>query len=288
MSAPTDAEIKEAEAAIKEAEQLFGFKSIEVAERLERCARLLRQVKSRGLDVANMEARAKVIRSEQVKVPDALPQTKPLKSETGTKKCPFCAEIIQKEAVLCRFCKKELKAKPAKPNAIGLAPLVLAIAVFAWMLFANPGNSVLNAIMPKSKISGAAWVTKSAGQSEIQRGMEIALCNESVAVRIAQTKQEIDRQVSETDNPSTYLGLGVELPSFSKVVAREAVKIAKTDIDGKYIFTDVLPGKYYLYAAYANDFSVAYWLLPIEVGIAQEMKVDLDNGNMAAVYNKND
>ncbi len=72
--------------------------------------------------------------------------------------------------------------------------------------------------------------------------------------------------------------------AMSRLQPRESV----TDIDGKYILSEIPGGRYYIYARHATDYSVVEWLIPIVVDKSENMACDLFNEKAILIENKKD
>jgi hypothetical protein len=81
----------------------------------------------------------------------------------ATKPCPFCKEEIQEEAVLCRFCKTDLREKEAAPPASAAPPkksnsaMIIVIVICAVL-----GLCVVGGILAAMLLPAVARATRNA------------------------------------------------------------------------------------------------------------------------------
>lgn len=108
-------------------------------------------------------------------------------------------------------------------------------------------------------------------------------------VRIS-TDQMLD--MMEKNNPEALhpklTGFGQlrsALPAIISYVATKAVRVCKSDINGKYELTEIAPGDYQIFASYDTAFSKGFWLIPVSISPGLQSKLDLDNSNMTAIFN---
>jgi hypothetical protein len=127
------------------------------------------------------------------------------------------------------------------------------------------------------EVEGGSWIIRGTGSSDILRGLPIYLCNGKVATAL--------EPVSEPKT-ADYFGLSESLTSMEPIVSKSAIQTTSTDIDGKYKFTKVEPGSYFVYAPLQTSFSVGYWLIPVQIEKGTHQKIDLYNTSMKSMYNK--
>lgn len=219
------------------------------------------------------------------------------------KKCPFCAETIRAEAVVCRFCQRNLKPKSGMgvvTRIVGFAILAL-IAVRAITMLGgaikNPQEAesspipAANVFATKGSIDGGAFISWEIRGSEVLRGQDIALCKDSF--KLSFDADPFLREMSKDRyTPMEAEDFKLAMSRLTTLFRTDRVAQTATDIDGKYKFADIEPGNYNLVSIYVHDETFgrsrnckgcAYWIVPVTVSEGSA-HCDLKNNNMTGTF----
>ncbi len=138
-----------------------------------------------------------------------------------------------------------------------------------------------------ASIVGQAIIELNVGVKQYLKGMELVLLPESVAGEIKEIRNT--RWLESASRLNFNAGYEyLDLAAMGTHAVTHALDRARTDAEGKYFFHHVEPGHYRIYAQYKSRYAAGYWLIPIHVvSPTDTIKVDINNGNLEEIYNRN-
>lgn len=191
--------------------------------------------------------------------------------------------------------------------------LAFVAGIVVALLFQG-GSRSLHALFERTgTITGGAYFSESPGKSEILRGLQIALCRPTFKSEVATSLERFSSCQASTEKAQGNINLAfiqsgglvslqlLSLMKFSQiapsmcyntektdlqvldmVAAKTAIKVVRSDVEGKFEIQDIPPGEHLLCATNWTPSSAAYWLVPISVINTKPIHIDLNNYNMTA------
>jgi hypothetical protein len=195
--------------------------------------------------------------------------------------------------------------------------ICLGVAFVAGVVVAlliQGGSRSLHALFERTgTITGGAYFSEAPGRSEMLRGLQIALCRPTFKSEITNSLERFSSCQASTEKAQGELDLAVlqsggwvpplllsvmkvrqaaasicyytartDLQLFDQLAAKAAIKIVKSNVEGKFEIHDILPGEYVLCATNWTPTSAAYWLVPVPVVTTKPIQIDLSNSNITA------